>query len=80
MEDSAKKSVESASSGSAILKLYNKWHEKLVTGEGGEEEGRTTTSGKEKKGLLSKVKTKKSQVSCKGWSVRAAATTDWVYM
>lgn len=59
VEESAKKSVEGASHGSAILKLYNKWHEKLM-GEEGEEGGSTRVSAnlanKEKKGLLSKVK------------------------
>ena len=53
VEESAKKSVEAASSGSAILKLYNKWHEKLMLDESGED--RVSTS-QVKKGLLSKVK------------------------
>lgn len=43
--------MEGASSGSAILKLYNRWHEKLVS-----EETRVNTSSKEKKGFISKVK------------------------
>ena len=51
LEDSAKKSVEGASSGSAILKLYNKWQEKLVS-----EENRINTPSKERKGFISKVK------------------------
>lgn len=58
VEESAKKSVEGASHGSSILKLYNKWHEKLM-GEGEEEESTrvsTNHANKEKKGLLSKVK------------------------
>lgn len=60
VEESAKKSVESASHGSAILKLYNKWHEKLAEEEMGEEGGSgrvaSNQANKEKKGLLSKVK------------------------
>ncbi len=60
VEESAKKSVEAASSGAAILKLYNKWHEKLgeeETSEEGAGGGRVATNqSKEKKGLLSKVK------------------------
>ena len=46
VEESAKKSIEGASNGSAIVKLYNKWHEKV-------EEGRTTKGSR--KSLLSKI-------------------------
>lgn len=62
MEDSGKKCVEGAGSGSAILKLYNKWHEKLM--ESSEEEcggGRLTSGSSGKKGLLSKVKPKQGK-------------------
>ena len=59
IEESAKKSVEAASNGAAILKLYNKWHEKASVEEE-EEDGaggsRVSTSHTSKKGLLSKVK------------------------
>lgn len=73
VEESAKKSIEAASSGSAILKLYNKWHEKLAA-ESMEEEGRTRiASGKEKKGLLSKVKA--SIQSKEKTKVRTGATS-----
>ena len=88
IEESAKRSVEGASSGAAILKLYNKWHEKMLLGEsaGGEDSGRVAThSSKEKKGLLSKVKasiqktTKVSDlasmaVAHSGWSGNGWAT------
>ena len=49
IEESAKKSVESAT-GSAALKLYNRWHEKLEEGESegvqGEEEHKKKKSSR----------------------------------
>ncbi len=60
VEESAKKSVEAASNGGAILKLYNKWHERAVHEEG--EEERVPASLQKKRGLLSKVIGKKSKV------------------
>ena len=48
IEESAKKSVEAATSSSSVLKLYNRWYEKV---EGGEGEGEG-----EKKGLLQRMK------------------------
>lgn len=51
--------MEGASHGSSILKLYNKWHEKLMGEEVTEEENvrvSTNHANKEKKGILSKVK------------------------
>lgn len=46
IEESAKKSVEAATSSSSVLKLYNRWYENVEAGEG---EG-------EKKGLLQRMK------------------------
>ena len=67
IEESAKKAVEGANTGSAAIKLYNKWH-KLLTPESASESSFDSThaqvSGtdespgevREKKGLLHKVK------------------------
>lgn len=57
MEDQAKKLVDGTNSGTDVLRLYNKWHEKVA----GEEDLELDGSGslqehKEKKGLLQKVK------------------------
>ena len=62
IEESAKKAVEGANTASAAVKLYNKW-QKLLAPETENESGTNSTNmvmeggdGKEKKGLLHKVK------------------------
>lgn len=52
VEESAKKTVEGASNGSAILKLYNKWHDKVFSSGSMDSVERSPS----KKGFLSKVK------------------------
>ena len=52
--------MEGANTASAAVKLYNKWH-KLIAPEGGMENsdphgGAVDSEGKEKKGILSRVK------------------------
>lgn len=59
IEESAKKSVE-ASTGSAVLKLYNRWHEKV---EEGEREGMQGEEEQKKK------KEKRSSRSSEVWCV-----------
>lgn len=48
--------METANSGADVLRLYNKWHEKLEAEEGSLPESGSSHEHKEKKGLLQKVK------------------------